>query len=141
MKYLKLFKQINESQELSIDFSMSNNWNSSSQKDEEIVVKKFKWQSIPVTVINAEGEFKDEYNGSLYLEFSNGDNITYEMKETSNKPVNFPNNTPPFYNLNISINNKSYDAFELVDIYFGSTGTITGDILLIYKDFKDGKIK
>ena len=100
-------------------------------KDEKKAQKQFKIDAKPITMVDADGEITEDMT-DVTVVFSNGDSASYTWEQ------NFGNSS----NMVISPKGSSdIDVTNQIENYLGSTGTVIGDIGLIYKDWKLGKIK
>jgi len=101
------------------------------KKDEQKAQNKFKIEAQPITMVDADGEISEDTT-DVTVVFSNGDSANYTWEQ------NFGNSSTMIISPKGS---SDIDITRHVDNYLGSTGTIIGDIGLIYKDWKQGKIK
>jgi len=122
MKRLPKFQDINESAE-----SVNESWrvdvigDLSNEKEEIAEIRGFKVVLEPVTVVNTTGIISEDKT-DLTIDFSNGDRLIYKVgfggygKATLHK------------------SDESYDVSDRLPKYVGSTGTVTGDLLIMYRD-------
>ena len=127
MKKVQLFENyLNEA--ATFDVNVQEPFN---KKDEQRAQNKFKIDAKPITMVDADGDILEDTT-DVTVVFSNGDSVSYTWEQ------NFGNSN----NMVISPKGASdIDITRHVDDYLGSTGTVIGDIGLIYKDWKQGKIK
>jgi hypothetical protein len=101
------------------------------KKDEQKAQKQFKIEAKPITMVDADGDIGEDVT-DVTVVFSNGDTANYTWEQ------NFGNSN------NMVITPKGLSDVDItkhVDKYLGSTGTVIGDVGLIYRDWKLGKIK
>jgi len=101
------------------------------KKDEQRAQKQFKIDAKPITMVDADGDIGEDTT-DVTVVFSNGDTASYTWEQgfgDSNTMVISPKG------------DSDVDITRHVDKYLGSTGTVIGDVGLIYKDWKLGKIK
>jgi hypothetical protein len=130
MKKVQLFENyINEAARFDIDVEKP-----FEIKDEKKAVKQFKIVTQPVTILEVEGEILED-STDIEINFSNGDILLYKWTQRNG-------NSP--YDLDVLIGGRNGNSVNLskhMDDYAGSTGSVIGDLGLIYKDFKLNKIK
>ena len=101
-------------------------------KDEKKAQKQFKIIAEPITMVSVDGDI-DEGMADVTIFFSNRDSISRVWEQT---PVKANTNS-----IVISPRDSSdIDVTLHTDKYVGSTGTVVGDLGLIYRDWKLGKI-
>ena len=101
------------------------------KKDEQRAQKQFKIDAKPITMVDADGDIGEDTT-DVTVVFSNGDTASYTWEQgfgDSNTMVISPKG------------DSDVDITRHVDKYLGSTGTVIGDVGLIYRDWKLGKIK
>ncbi len=104
-----------------------------SDKDERKAQDKFVMKSDPITIVGSSG-FISEDETELSVQFSNADRADYYWAQSHGT---HPAEMTIYYD-----GNKTFEVKEnTLDKYLGSTGTAIGDIALIYRDWKLGKIK
>tara|TARA_Y100000389_G_C17457776_1_gene519372 strand:- start:169 stop:804 length:636 start_codon:yes stop_codon:yes gene_type:complete len=97
-------------------------------KEEKKAATKYKWvpKASPITISKVEGGIFGDVT-DVTIQFSNGDEIYYRWEESKRSSEI------------VTYNDDSYKVSEdVMDIIFGSTSTIVGDVALIYSKFKDG---
>ena len=99
-----------------------------SLKDEKDAAKKIKITLPPVVVTDVNGEIDDDRT-VVSIDFSDGAKLFYGYS-SMNKLTR----------LILYKNNTEISLDKYTDTYFGSTGTVIGDMGLIYRDFMLGKI-
>lgn len=120
-EYIK--ESINEAVKLSLDVEEP-----FSDKEEKKAASKYKWvpKASPITISKVEGEINEDET-DITIQFSNGDEIYYRW-DASRKSAEI-----------VTYNDDSYKVAEdVLDIVFGSTSTVVGDVALVYSKFKDG---
>ena len=100
-----------------------------SEKDEKKAAS-FKIVFDPITIKKVIGQIDDDYT-DLNIEFSNGDELYYQYSFNGQTSIR----------LTKSIDKSKVDLTRYFDRYAGSTGTVVGDMAIIYKDYVTGKIK
>jgi hypothetical protein len=102
---------------------------------EQSSVSKFKIPQDPIKVSEIKGQIEEDYT-DFEIWMTNGDHIQYVYRFGGERSLNVH-----LTDEGLSPNNRSFDASKHLDKYDGSTNTVTGDILLIYRDIKLGKIR
>lgn len=116
-------ESVNEAVKLSLDVEEP-----FSDKEEKKAAAKYKWvpKASPITISKVEGEITED-GTDITIQFSNGDEIYYRW-DASRKSAEI-----------VTYNDDSYKVDEdVLDIVFGSTSTVVGDVALVYSKFKDG---
>jgi len=126
---LVIGSKINENldESTSIDISVENPYD---PKKEKAAANKFKYTSTPVTIDSVFGDIGDTET-ELDFKASNGDLIHYEFLGGSK------------WLLTIKSYERDYTAkirTDVIEDYLGSTGTVIGDLLLLYNEFLDGQM-
>jgi hypothetical protein len=103
-----------------------------SERDEKKAISKFKIVAQPITILEVEGDI-GENETAVEINFSNGDVLQYTYSAR--------NNRSPYKLKIMSGNNGSdLDFSDEVGDYLGSTGSVLGDLGLLYKAFKAGEL-
>jgi len=130
MKHVKLFENYLNEAKTSWGVKVSSPY---SNKDEKKAAMKFVLND-PITVVGVSGLIGDDYT-DLSVQFSNADQVDYTytydvMEDTKEMTIQYNNDFR---------NNSSYEVpLEIINTYFGSTGTLVGDICLIYRKWTEG---
>jgi len=95
---------------------------------EKKVASKFAIKMDPITVVGVSGDIQDD-NVDIHIQFSNGEYIESDYQ-----------NGVDIYNAEQQNMFSNRDQ-GVVAGYWGSTGTVVGDLCLIYRDWKLGKLK
>jgi hypothetical protein len=114
---------LNEAVKLSLDVEEPFN-----DKEEKKAAAKYKWvpKASPITISKVEGEISEDMT-DVMIQFSNGDEIYYRWDASARSSEI------------VTYNDDSYKVSDdAMDIIFGSTSTIVGDVSLLYSKFKDG---
>lgn len=125
MKHVKLFENYLNEAKTSWGVKVSSPY---SNKDEKKAAMKFVLND-PITVVDVSGEIGD-VTTNLEIQFSNGDRVVYE------------------YYFDIGQDDKDMSIYsghlgeyevplEIINTYFGSTGTLVGDLCLLYKKYME----
>jgi hypothetical protein len=101
------------------------------KKDEQKAQKQFKIEAKPITMIEVDGDITED-STDIAVVFSNGDSAVYTYQQRNSNSGTMVISPKDASDINVT---------NQIDSYFGSTGTVIGDIGLIYKDWKQGKIK
>lgn len=138
MKNLKSFNQfVNESEEINeakTNFGVTVE-EPFDKKREEMMAIGFKLKLDPVTVVGVTGTISDDIT-DVTIQFSNGYQLVY-----SNHLA--PNSRGRRELTLTKSDNSGYEKHldNEIDLYMGSTGTVIGDLCLIYRDYIQGKLK
>lgn len=125
MKYTKLFEQfLNEAIKWDVDVLEPY-----SEKDEKKAAS-FKIVLNPITIKEVIGQIDDD-NTDLNIEYSNGDELYYQNSFNGQTSIK----------LTKGVNKTQVDLTEYFDRYAGSTGTVVGDMSILYRDYITEKIK
>lgn len=126
MKYVKLFENYLNEAKTSWGVRVSSPY---SNKDEKKAAMKFVIND-PITVVGVSGEI-DENDTNLSVQFSNADQVdytyTYDVMEDTKEMTIYEDGRPNGYEV----------PLEIINTYFGSTGTLVGDICLIYRKYME----
>ena len=122
MKHIKLYENFLNEGKVLWDAEVSKPFN---DKKEESAANNFSLEIKPVVVSSVEGYISDEEIEITVL-FSNTDTI--EFTSDDNSAI-------------VKSDGKTIDLSKHLSGYRGSKGTATGDICLLYMDYKLGKIK
>jgi len=125
MKHVKLFENYLNEAKTSWGVKVSSPY---SNKDEKKAAMKFVLND-PITVVDVSGEIGEDTT-QLEIYFSNGDRVVYE------------------YYFDIGQDNKDMSIYtshlgeyevplEIINTYFGSTGTLVGDLCLLYRKYME----
>ena len=125
MKHVKLFENYLNEAKTSWGVKVSSPY---SNKDEKKAAMKFVLND-PITVVDVSGEIGD-VTTNLEIQFSNGDRVVYE------------------YYFDIGQDDKDMSIYsghlgeyevplEIINTYFGSTGTLVGDLCLLYRKYME----
>lgn len=123
----KVNESVNESTSFNVEVNADEPYDINKEKS---AASKFKFNSTPVTIDSVLGDIGDSRT-ELFIKSSNGDLIRYEFIDGKK------------WLLTIKSYDRDYIAHVKTDViqdYLGSTGTIVGDILLLYNDFLDGNM-
>tara|TARA_R110001592_G_scaffold120545_3_gene325002 strand:- start:80805 stop:81203 length:399 start_codon:yes stop_codon:yes gene_type:complete len=128
MKHIKLFENYLNEAKTSWGVRVSSPY---SNKDEKKAAMKFVINE-PITVVGVSGEI-DENNTDLTVQYSNADQVnytyTYDVMEDIKELTIYESGNYPY---------NGYDVpLEIINTYFGSTGTLVGDICLIYRKYME----
>jgi len=129
MKKVQLFENyISEAAKFDVDVEEP-----FSERDEKKAISKFKIVAQPITILEVEGDI-GENETAVEIKFSNDDVLQYTYSAR--------NNRSPYKLKIISGNNGSDLNFsDEVEDYLGSTGSVIGDLGLLYKAFKAGDLQ
>jgi hypothetical protein len=132
MKNLKTFNRfINESnlnEAASWGVNVEEPFNDKAERKSQ---DKFVMKTDPIKVAGSSG-FISEDKTEVFVQLTNGDEIYYNWTQQLGNSAE----------MSITIERKEYPISQkTLDDYLGSTGTVIGDMLLVYKDWKTGKIK
>lgn len=126
MKHVKLFENYLNEAKTSWGVRVSSPY---SNKDEKKAAMKFVIND-PITVVGVSGEI-DENDTNLSVQFSNADQVdytyTYDVMEDTKEMTIYEDGRPNGYEV----------PLEIINTYFGSTGTLVGDICLIYRKWTE----
>jgi len=125
MKRVKLFENYLNEAKTSWGVKVSSPY---SNKDEKKAAMKFVLND-PITVVGVSGEIGEDTT-QLEIQFSNGDRVVYE------------------YYFDIGQDDKDMSIYsghlgeyevplEIINTYFGSTGTLVGDLCLLYRKYME----
>jgi len=125
MKHVKLFENYLNEAKTSWGVKVSSPY---SNKDEKKAAMKFVLND-PITVVGVSGEIGEDTT-QLEIQFSNGDRVVYE------------------YYFDIGQDDKDMSIYsghlgeyevplEIINTYFGSTGTLVGDLCLLYRKYME----
>lgn len=119
MKYVKLFEnfEINEGVKWDVDVNEP-----FSEKSEKKYTKSKITISKVIEVIKVYGEISEDYT-EIEILFSNGESIYYEYSGSTKRCVIDKND-----------DREPVIVTDALDSFLGSTGTVTGDIILIYRN-------
>jgi len=130
MKKVQLFENyISEAAKFDVDVEEP-----FSERDEKKAISKFKIVAQPITILEVEGEIGED-GTNIEINFSNGDILLYKWTQRNG-------GGSPYKLKIISGNNGSDLNFsDEVEDYLGSTGSVIGDLGLLYKAFKAGDLQ
>lgn len=129
LKESKFIKQINEAAKWDVDVNEPYN-----DKDEKKFISSFKIKFDPITVANVEGQI-DEDHTDLRIDFSNGDEIYLQMSFNGQPSCVITKASYPWGD------NSKEDVTKYLERFMGSSGTVTGDLCILYKHYIEGKLK
>jgi hypothetical protein len=99
-------------------------------KDEKKYATSFKISLDPITVTNVVGQIDEDYT-DLGIDFSNGDKIYLQMSFNGQSSC-----------IITKASDKSKeDVTKYLERFMGSSGTVTGDLCILYKYYIEGKLK
>jgi hypothetical protein len=99
-------------------------------KDEKKYATSFKISFDPITVTNVVGQIDEDYT-DLGIDFSNGDKIYLQMSFNGQSSC-----------IITKASDKSKeDVTKYLERFMGSSGTVTGDLCILYKYYIEGKLK
>lgn len=125
MKQVKLFEQfLTESVKWDVDVQEPY-----SEKDEKNAAS-FKIVLNPITIKEVIGQIDEDYT-DLNIEYSNGDELYYQYSFNGQASIK----------LTKGVNKNQVDLTKYFDRYTGSTGTVVGDMSILYRDYITEKIK
>ena len=125
MKKVQLFEQfLNEAIKWEVDVIEPY-----SEKDEKKAAS-FKIVLDPITIKEVTGQIDDDYT-ELNIEYSNGDELYYENSFNGQTSIE----------LTKGVDKTQVDLTKYFDRYAGSTGTVVGDVSILYRDYITEKIK
>ena len=125
MKKVQLFEQfLNEAIKWEVDVIEPY-----SEKDEKKAAS-FKIVLDPITIKEVTGQIDDDYT-ELNIEYSNGDELYYENSFNGQTSIE----------LTKGVDKTQVDLTKYFDRYAGSTGTVVGDMSILYRDYITEKIK
>jgi hypothetical protein len=101
-----------------------------SERDEKASMKKFKITVDPIVIVGVSGQI-DEDHTEISIQFSNGYEIHYSYDAMGDEAIITKSDD----------NSVNIDISKHLDSYYGSTGTVVGDIALMYHHYYIGKIK
>ena len=104
-----------------------------SDKGEKAAMGKFKFVQPAITIVGASGTISED-NIDVSVQFSNNDQVDYSWTQSNGQ------NDPSEMSITDDQTNVDIDQRNL-DEYLGSTGTVVGDMALMYRDYKLGKLK
>jgi len=128
MKHVKLFKQYNTLNEAKTSWGVKVSSPYSNNAEKKAAMKFV--INDPITVVGVSGEI-DENNTELSVQFSNADQVDYTytydvMEDTKEMTITYEDGA------------GAYEVpLEIINTYFGSTGTLVGDICLIYRKYME----
>lgn len=136
MKRIKQFEHfVNEAITWDVDTNEPHN-----DKKENAYARSFRIDFDPITVKGVEGQIDEDYT-ELEIDFSNGDKI-YLVNDYRNNYKKFPFNKGESNCVITKSNDKSeVDVTIYWDRFMGSSGTVTGDLCILYKYYIEGKLK
>jgi hypothetical protein len=127
MKHVKLFENyLNEAVKFNVEVEEP-----FVTKNEKKASAQFKIVTQPITIVDVNGEILED-STDVEISFSNGDKAEFEWLQNFGKSSTMV--ITPNGGTAVDISNK-------IDDYLGSTGTVIGDISLMYKYWKLGKLK
>ena len=133
MKNLKTFdKFLNESNQQKTKLNEALSWGVNVEepfveKREKMMALQFSVKLDPITVVGVSGDIQ-ENNVDVHIQFSNGEFIESDYQ-----------NGVDIYNKDKQ-NMFSHRDQRIIGDYWGSTTSVVGDLCLIYRDWKAGKI-
>ena len=121
MKNLQTFEQhINEAASWGVNVEEP-----FSNKDERRAQDKFELRIDPIKVAGSSG-FISEDETEVFVQLTNGAEIYYNWTQQNGNSAE----------MSITIERKEYPVSQKsLDKYLGSTGTVIGDMLLVYREF------